>query len=180
MTGVTWLTVMQTDTHHSAKPLDAWLIAPSPRLRDRLAARVRSHRLDEALARGTPAETNAVLALRARRLTRSRFRRGLARTLRRLIREAESTSGFSRSRIPPVCARVAGAADALNELADGLARPNPAAARGVAQAVMLLTDGTGPLFNVRCAESVRERAAAARVNLLVPAQSKISSTIART
>ena len=108
---------MQTDNRHPSRTLDDWLIAPRERLRDRLVARVRSRRLDEALARGTPAETNAPLALRARRLTRARFRCDLARSLRRLVREVESTSGFLRSRVPPVGRRVAGAADALNELA---------------------------------------------------------------
>jgi hypothetical protein len=172
--------VMKGTGYHSSTEADDWRIARRQRLRDRIAALTRSRRLDEALARGTPAETNAVLALRARRLIRAAYRRDLARTLRRLVREAESTSGASRLRVPAVGSRVAGAPDALNELADGLAAPNPVSARGVAQAVILLSDGTGPLFNARCAENLRERAAAAAANLGVPAGSKIGHTSART
>jgi hypothetical protein len=44
-------------------------------------------------------------------------------------------------------ARVRDARDELIRLADTLEEPGPVAAGGVAQAWILLTDGTGPLYN---------------------------------
>lgn len=98
------------------------LIADRPRLSDRLSARWCYLRLDLALAAGTPAESGAALALRARRLT-----------------------------------------DLSN--ADALFEPGPVAPRGVAQARMLLTDGTGALFNARSDASLRASAVTAIENL---------------
>ena len=54
------------------------------------------------------------------------------------------------------------AREELAELADTLDDPGPVAAGGVAQALLLLTDGTGPLYNPFSATSLRawaERAA---------------------
>jgi hypothetical protein len=42
---------------------------------------------------------------------------------------------------------VTAASGELAALADTLAKPGPVAASGVAQAWILLTDGTGPLYN---------------------------------
>ena len=42
---------------------------------------------------------------------------------------------------------MAAASEELSALADTLAEPGPVAASGVAQAWILLTDGTGPLYN---------------------------------
>ena len=144
------------------------LVAPRERLRDRLAARVHEHRLDAALASGAPAETSAELALRARRLTDISFRRELARTIRRVLRDADAVAPPSRVRILPQSARVVAAADALSELADALAEPKPVSASGVAQALILLTDGTGPLFNRHNCGNVRNQTSAAIANLAVP------------
>jgi hypothetical protein len=144
-------------------------IAPKERLRDRLAARLHRLRLDAALASGTPTEASTELALRARRLTNMSFRRELARTIGRLVRGVDTLAPPSRVRISPQWGRVAAAADALSELADALSRPKPVSARGVAQALILLTDGTGPLFNPHNYGSVRNRASAATANLTIDA-----------
>jgi hypothetical protein len=60
---------------------------------------------------------------------------------------------------------VVAASDDLNRLADELATPGPVAARGVAQAWILLTDGTGPLYNARSTGNLRTRAASAADHL---------------
>jgi hypothetical protein len=143
------------------------LVAPRGRLRDRLAVRVHRHRLDAALASGTPAETSAEFALRARRLTDISFRRELARTIRRLVRDTAALAPPSRIRTSPQSRRVAAAAGALSELADGLAEPKPVSARGVAQALILLTDETGPLFNRHNYGNVRNQTSAAIANLAI-------------
>jgi hypothetical protein len=140
-------------------------IARQEALLDRLSARVRSRQLDEALARGIGPETTTPLALRARRLTKLSQRRAIADGLRRAIRDACRGVPPSRARISPRLTQVISAIDELTQLADALADPGPVSARGVAQARILLTDGTGPLYNAR--GNLRARAANAARSLLI-------------
>jgi hypothetical protein len=65
-------------------------------------------------------------------------------------------------------AQVIAASDDLTRLADALATPGPVAPRGVAQAWILLTDGTGPLYNANTTANLRARAASAADNLMLP------------
>ena len=53
------------------------------------------------------------------------------------------------------------AAEELSRLADTLDDPGPVAAQGVARAWLLLTDGTGPLYNARSRTSLCAGAARA-------------------
>jgi hypothetical protein len=71
----------------------------------------------------------------------------------------------SQARISPPRRQVIAASDELIRLADALASPGPVATRGVAQAWILLTDGTGPLYNETSAANLRTRAASAADNL---------------
>jgi len=121
-------------------------IAPQAGLLARLSVRLHSRRLDEALARGAPPETAATLALRARRLSSLSRRRLIADGLRRVIRDARRGAPDSETPIAPRLSQVVAASDELTRLADALATPGPVAVRGVAQAWILLTDGTGPLY----------------------------------
>ena len=62
-----------------------------------------------------------------------------------------------------------GASHELARLAKALAQPGPVGARGVAQAVLLLRDGTGPLYNGGGQPCLREYLTIATQNLeLVP------------
>jgi hypothetical protein len=140
-------------------------IAPREDLLARLSARLRSRQLDEALARGAPAESAAPLALRARRLTALSRRRAIADGLRRVVRETCRGMPPWEARISPHVSQVIAASDELIRLADTLAIPGPVAARGVAEAWILLTDGTGPLYNVNSTANLRARAASAANNL---------------
>ena len=126
---------------------DGLVVARRPRLRERLATRVRPRRLDRALASGTPPEASAALALRAQQLTEPESRGSIARALRRVLREAQQGSRPALGRIMPSRTRVRAAREELSRLADALDDPGPVAAGGVAQALLLLTDGTGPLYN---------------------------------
>ena len=141
------------------------LIAERPRLFDRMSARWRHLRLDLALAAGTPAESSAALALRARRLTDLSNRRALAVALRRIVRQAREGQRPSYVKVVPRHSRVVDAGEELSRLADALFEPGPVAPRGVAQARMLLTDGTGALFNARSEVSLRASAVIATENL---------------
>jgi hypothetical protein len=120
-------------------------------IRDRLGARFRAFELDQALADGTPPDTSAVLALRARRLIAERTRRQLGETLRRVVdRRGRCPSVVHVSACPQTVVDVE---DLLAQLARRLLAPAPVDARGVAQARILLSDGSGPLFwNDRAAE----------------------------
>jgi hypothetical protein len=126
---------------------DALVVARQPRLSDRLAARLRARRLDRALAQGTPPEASAPLALRAQRLTEPERRSSIARELRRILREVHQSRRLEFARILPSRGSVWAAREELRRLADTLEEPGPVAAAGVAQAWILLTDGTGPLYN---------------------------------
>jgi hypothetical protein len=127
--------------------LDGLVVARRPRLSDRLAARLRARRLDRALAQGTPPEASAPLALRAQRLTEPEQRSSIARELRRILPEAHHSRRPAFSRIMPSRGSVWAAREELRRLAEMLEDPGPVAAGGVAQARILLTDGTGPLYN---------------------------------
>jgi hypothetical protein len=126
---------------------DGFVVARRPRIRDRLSARLRPRRLDRALAGGTPPEASAALALRAEHLTEPEHRRSIAQALRRVLRDAREGRRPASGRVTPSLARVTAARDQLSLLADTLDEPGPVAAGGVAQALLLLTDGTGPLYN---------------------------------
>jgi hypothetical protein len=140
-------------------------ITPHEGVLARLNARLRSHQLDEALARGTPSEAAVPLALRARRLTMQSRRRVIADGLRRVISDTCRGVPHSQARISPRQSQVIAATNELTRLADALASPRPVAARGVAQAWILLTDGTGPLYNANSTANLRARAASAANNL---------------
>jgi hypothetical protein len=137
----------QTHTLLLADTSDGLVVARYPRLWDRLTARVRPRRLDRALAGGTPPEASAALALRAQQLTELDSRGSIAQALRRIIREAQEGHRPALGRVMPSRTRVRSARQELSYLADMLDEPGPVAAGGVAQALLLLTDGTGPLYN---------------------------------
>lgn len=165
MTGVASLLVMKThaDKHKriastSDKTSKGLVVAGRPTVADRLAARWRSRRLDRALARGISPEAGPALALRARHLTELRRRRAIAGALRRVVRDAGRPS---YARIAPDRSRVEAARSELSLLADAIAAPGPVAAPGVAQALILLTDGTGPLYNPGSGASLKAGAARA-------------------
>ena len=170
MTSVAFLMVMRLLAHtaqHAATVLvsDTVLNGPihaeRPTLRARLTARWHPRRLDLALAGGVPPEASTSLALRARQLTELKRRESIAVAIRQLLREAREGAPFARGRIRPDRSRLAAAGDELTALADTLAEPGPVAAIGVAQAWILLTDGTGPLYNPYCRTNLRAGAARA-------------------
>jgi hypothetical protein len=167
MTSVRSLMVMPVrEIHHKREVLHAsasrgLVLTERPRLRDRLAARWRPRRLDRALAAGTPPEASAALALRAQRLTEPHCLHSISQALHRIVREAREGRGSSATRVMPYRSRVMAASEELSLLADMLDEPGPVAAGGVAEVWLLLTDGTGPLYNPHTDASLRAGAARA-------------------
>lgn len=141
------------------------IVAERPRIRDRLAAHFGSRRLDRDLADGIAPETSAALALRAHRLTEPDRRWSIAGSLRRIVRDANQGRRPPVARVKPDTRAVMSASEELTALADTLADPGPVAAGGVAQAWILLTDGTGPLYNASSRTSLCAGAARAARDL---------------
>jgi hypothetical protein len=136
-------------------------------LRDRLAARLRAHALDCQLARGVAPDSDGALTLRARALIGPSARAALARQLHRVVSDARGGHAWM-TRVPIRRPEVLDAADELDVLAERLAAPGPVDVRGVAQAQLLLTDGTGPLYFRGATEELRATVARALSRLDLP------------
>jgi len=119
-----------------------------PSVRLRLRVRLHRWRLDRRLADGFWPEASEESALRARQLTDSSTRSGLARALRGAVSDAESAHSLAMYSAVPICRKaVLSWRQGLLGLADRLEQDGPLNPCGVARTVLLLTDGTGPLYN---------------------------------
>jgi hypothetical protein len=116
--------------------------------RDRLRSRWHADHLDHELADGASPDSTVDRSLRAQFLVRFRTRRELAHSMQRILAAATQRPTASRLPAPLSRAPVAACATELNELISRLLAPGPVAARGVAQARLLLTDAGGPLYRV--------------------------------
>lgn len=116
----------------------------------RLLARLRSARLDRALAGGASPESGVAMALHAERLVRPESRRQLAGAVAHL----SDVGGFKVPVHPDRLRAVQGDLDRVTGL---LAGPGPVAATGVARLRLRLTDGTGPLFGRGSVEDLRRQ-----------------------
>ncbi len=132
---------------------------PSARgsLRLRLRVRVRRWRLDRELAAGPAGEISPELALRGRQLADPRSARTIARSLRRVVAAADRPpSPHPGGGVPVARPAVRASREALLGLAERLEQPVAVSPCGVARALMLLTDGAGPLFNPASERSLAE------------------------
>ncbi len=122
--------------------------SPSPTLRRRLRVQLHRGRLDQQVAEGFGPDPVEDRALRARQLSAMRARRRLARSLRARVKDAEAPAAIRMSAAVPLCRRaVLPWRESLLGLAERLERPDPVNPAGVARVLVLLTDGTGPLYN---------------------------------
>jgi hypothetical protein len=145
---------------------DDVLVARRARLRERLTARLATHRLDNQLARGMSPEDRAPLALRAQALGELGSRRTIARQLRRVVEDARCRRRRARAQIPIVHEQVLAAAPELEHLAEVLELGRgPLAARGLAQARLLLCDGASPLYLRSTPTAVRRAVEVALLSL---------------
>jgi hypothetical protein len=119
----------------------------SPQLRERVAARALGASLDRQLAAGCPARSQPLLAARARRLVSPAARRQIIKGWNNVLLQAARPPFMPR---PPLCReKIIAAEPDVRYLLALLAGPRPVAARGAAMAMVLLTDGTGPVHNHR-------------------------------
>lgn len=117
------------------------------RVWDRLVSGWRNLTLDAQLADGRHAEDDRLRAVRASTLTTPATRRRLAAGWEDLLRGTARSHRPLDSRMPVRSSRVLAAEDDIRHMISLLNASNPVPARGVAIAELLLTDGTGPLYN---------------------------------
>ena len=129
---------------------------PSPAHGARLRARLRRTRLDRELAEGRAPEVCEDHALRARQLTDPVARGRVACSLRGVVAKAERAPGGLGSAAPVCRGAVLAWREGLLGLADRLEQPGLVNACGVARALVLVTDGTGPLYNPAAERSLGE------------------------
>jgi hypothetical protein len=116
-----------------------------PSIRACVTARLRAARFDRALAVGVPAPAGSALAAHAARLTSVAERQAVARTLRRVVRDATDTRA-TRSGVPMHSANIAAAEPLIDEVTLRLHAPHPVNPRGMARLRQLLSAGAGPLY----------------------------------
>ena len=137
------------------------------RLIDRIRARLCGRKLDLALAGGASPESSVALALRAQCLVQPVVRGELARSLERTL---ACHSGKALSGRIGVCGRrVADARRELETVVERLSAPAPVAAAGVARIRVLLSDGSGPLYQERSGVDLRSELIEAASALDLPA-----------
>jgi hypothetical protein len=117
------------------------------RIRDRLLARWRDLTLDAQLANGLHVEDDRLRAVRASTLTTLATRHKLATGWENVLdRTGQPRQPIdSHAPVRPSC--VLAAEDDIRHMIALLRASTPVSARGVAIANLLLTDGTGPLYN---------------------------------
>ena len=119
------------------RPLDA----------ERLVARVRATSLDRQLAEGLPPEHSAAHAARAAQLGSARTRATLARSLERLVEQADQPPVRPRSIVIAPCRpQVWEARPILLMMAFRLRAGGPVGTCGLARLKLLLSDGVGPCY----------------------------------
>ena len=131
-----------------------WAIARSGPV-DRLLVRWRTPALDAQLAAGRPAEHDRHRAVRAGMLVDPASRGALAGHWEELLARAARPPRPSDARVPLVRPRILAADADIRRMIAALRASAPVPARGVAIASRLLTDGTGPLYNVKSAMDLR-------------------------
>lgn len=129
-------------------------LATVPRLRDRIAARVRADHLDARLAAGASPDATPSLALRAQTLVNLTTRLNLAAAVWQLLARAFEPEAVALRALPLCRDRIQAAAADFADVSRRLAANGPVSARGVAQLSLLLSRGDGPLYNRDNAEDV--------------------------
>jgi hypothetical protein len=139
-------------SHRSTRPREIGL---------RVRVLLRRGRLDRLLAAGSDPCWHPELELRAAQVTARRRRRVLAKSLERVVRDAQRPKRWACA-APLDSGAVEGAADELRALAAGLVDRNRPAAQGVFLAEQLLCDPASPLYAPGDEDALRAGARIAR------------------
>ncbi len=127
----------------------------APTFSRRIRVKVHRSRLDHQLADGLDPASAGDRALRASQLAALPARRRVARSLRGVVSAADRPTGSLLGAAIPVSRRTVIAwRHGLLGLAERLERREPVNPCGVARALVLLTDGAGPLYDPRSNRSM--------------------------
>jgi hypothetical protein len=136
-------------------------LAASPPRRDtyltRLRVRLRRDGLDRRIAAGEDPYADADLRRRAAQLTEPATRRRIAATIDRMIDEAAGPPAPFSSKVPLARTAIITCAPRLSEIAGRLEGDQEVAACGVAQAAMLVREGTSPLYTPQISDVTLNR-----------------------
>jgi hypothetical protein len=127
--------------------------------------RLNSFRLDTELAAGQAAETSARHARRASMLVAPSARRSLAAGWEHLLTVATRPARGISGRVPIRRRQVLLAEPEIRDLIDALNAIGPVPVQGVALARLLLTDGTGPVYNPAATDDLAQRVGRAVLEL---------------
>ena len=97
------------------------LTSTSAGWRDRVAVRMQASRLDHDLSTGASPDADVKLALRAQQLVRTSVRRGLAKSVTRIMANSATPVGPHRPSVPVCRDRVAACRDELERSTTGCA-----------------------------------------------------------
>jgi hypothetical protein len=122
------------------------LTARPVRRRDRLLTRILAPSLDRELAVGRPPEERWLRAVRASVLAAPATRRELAANWRRLVARTRMTHAMTHRPVRAHGVQTTEANELVDQLANLLGAAAPVPVRGVAMALSLLTDGSGPIY----------------------------------
>jgi len=120
--------------------------APRPSLVARVTARLRAHQFDRQLAVGVPAPAGSALAVHQARLGTVAEREAIARTLRQALHDANAGAAPLSSRIPLHPSNIVAAEELIDAITLRLHSPRPVSARGMARLRVVLSDGSGPMY----------------------------------
>ena len=121
----------------------------------RMRVRVHRSRLDHELADGAQTVSSRELELRAQQLLSGLTRHHIAESLREAVRDANSRPRHVISPAVPLARNsVRRCSRQLLGVADMLERQGAVEARGVARASELISNGSGPLYNNRPAQTL--------------------------
>jgi len=123
------------------------VIVARARASARVRARMSARRLDRALAAGASPDSSAGLSVHAHELIGTRARGLLSRSIRRLLQDALCPLRPLSFSVPVCRAKVVRAQRTLEDLAERLDGDEPLNACGLARLRVLLSDGTGPVYD---------------------------------
>jgi hypothetical protein len=127
----------------------------------RLRVRLRRDGLDRLIAAGEDTHGDADLGRRAAQLTERDTRHRIAATIDRVIDEAVEPPAPFSAKVPLARGAIVNCAPRLCEIAGRLDGDQEVAARGVAQAAMLVREGDSPLFTPQISDVALNRRLAA-------------------
>ena len=128
-------------------------------------AKARSLTLDAELAEGHAPDTDRLRMVRAEVLTAPLVRLELAKAWGGVLARSTRPASVGPARIPLQYQQVRAAEAGIRRLATGLRSPGAVNVQGVAMASLLLTDGTGPLYNPARSADLRGEVEAAADHL---------------